>query len=117
MFNDVPNAVTQYTIQLVDENNEGIQTTRAEFEPFWHRLPDGIKNVPVDVYRAQTHLGRAIESQDNNAGAKAVNIIRPYLQRQFTTGVAKLTRRTFDPAEMYRHGTESEQVDLLRFSF
>jgi len=113
MFNNVPNSVTRYVLFV--EQADSPEVTEAV--PLWELLPDGVRALPLPVYRAQTNLGLAIETQQLEATVQAQDQVRRFLRSKLGGGSAVLMKEVFDPIEMYLNGTLRENRKLHELSF
>ncbi len=113
MFNNVPNSVTRYVLYVQDTDSREF----VEAVPLWDCFPDGVKALPLPVYRAQAKLGLAIEAQQLEPANQARNLILPFLRSKLGGGTAVLMKEVFDPAEMYLNGTMHENRKLHALSF
>ncbi len=113
MFNNVPNSVTRYVLLVQDVDGRMIK----ESVPLWECFPNGLKALPLPVYRAQARLGRAIEAQQLEPAIQARNLILSFLRSKLGSGTAVLMKEVFDPAEMYLNGTmrENRKLHVLNF--
>ncbi|MEO2031682.1 MAG: hypothetical protein ABGZ35_06330 [Planctomycetaceae bacterium] len=113
MFNNIPNSVTRYVLFVQDADNREI----AEAVPLWECFPDGVKALPLPVYRAQARLGLAIEAQQLEPAIQARNLIVSFLRSELGGGTAVLLNQLFHPTEMYLDDTTRENLKLHVLSF
>ena len=112
MFNNVPNTVTRFTLVV-----ESATDSSASAKPIWEYFPEGVKALPLNIYRSQARLGIAVESQQPDQVAAAQNILTDFLKNELGSGEAVLIKVTFDPAKMYIRGTLIESKDLLHLRY
>ncbi len=112
MFNNVPNSVTRYVLLVRSDDSPA-----GESVPIWSCYSDGVKSLPLAVYRAQTEFGQAVESQDLEPARRSRTILLQFVRDHFETGQATLVKEVFDPAEMFLSGTTTERRELHVMEF
>lgn len=109
MFNNVPNQVTRYVVYVERPAGENL--------PVWDCLPEGIKAMPVSVYRAQQALGQAVERKQLQRAIAARNTLIVFLQDKLQAGKCTLVREVFDPREMLLNKQLLERKELISINF
>ena len=112
MFNDVPNSVTRYVLLVQPD-----EPADSKAVPVWSCYSDGVKSLPLVVYRAQAELGRAVERQDLEPARRSRRILLQFVREHFGTGQATLVKEVFDPAEKFLNQTNTERRELHVIEF